>query len=437
MQTEARKHLSKGLMNLIRKTPFYTSLILKHKIIESDKINAIMATNGVNLIFHPSVLELKIKEMTEILKHEAMHIANKHHIRMKLLEEKYKKDIKDNNIDFRMTFNIAADLAINSILDKHYHEIWEESEILKGGCIPGRFPFNELASDKSCEFYFHELIQSCKEGADPTPSNSEIKELCKQNADSDKEVKLQGEVLVNEEDSVSEMEKEFEKNIAGAIQASKQAGTNEHCPLLKRLMNERDHKVNLNWRSEMQRFFSQTTKGKPNYKKPNRRNQDNGIIMPSNKVKEPQEIILLLDTSGSMSDECVMMVYEHIEKILSVSPNTKLRLVPFDDEIFEDHIKMYDRSSIPIKNDDKMRYGCGSTRFCPALDYASNTTASGIIMLTDMMPHDQSDFLNYNIKIPTLFVSVFLWEYDINMKKTYCVEPKWANICYIKKEENK
>lgn len=436
MQTEARKHLSKGLMNLIRKTPFYTSLILKHKIIESDKINAIMATNGVNLIFHPSVLDLKVREMTEILKHEAMHIANKHHIRMKILEKRYKTQIKENNIDFRMTFNIAADLAINSILHSHYHCIWEESEILKGGCLPGMFPFDELPNNQSCEFYFNELIKCCDKNADETASNLEIQELCKQNADGvDKPVKLRGEVLVNEEDSVSDMEQEFERNIAGAIQASKQAGSNESCPLLKKLIGERNPGVNLNWRSELQRFFSQTTKGKPNYKKPNRRNQDDSIIMPSNKVKEPQEIILLLDTSGSMSDECVMMVYEHIDKILSVSPNTKLRMVPFDDAVFMDYIKTYDKSNIPIQDTDKMRYGCGSTRFCPALDYANSTTAAGIIMLTDMMPHDQAQFMNYNIKIPTLFVSVFLWDYDINMRDTYCTEPKWANICYIKKEE--
>ena len=52
MQTEARKHLSKGLMKLIRQTPFYTSLVLSHKIIEDPELDSFMATNGRNLIFN-------------------------------------------------------------------------------------------------------------------------------------------------------------------------------------------------------------------------------------------------------------------------------------------------------------------------------------------------------------------------------------------------
>ena len=63
MQTEARKHLSKGLMKLIRQTPFYTSLVLSHKIIEDPGLDSFMATNGKNLIFNEKILQLPVSEM--------------------------------------------------------------------------------------------------------------------------------------------------------------------------------------------------------------------------------------------------------------------------------------------------------------------------------------------------------------------------------------
>ena len=113
--TDARKHLSKGLMSLIRQTPFYTNLLIRNEIVECDELDSFMATDGKRLIFNSSILQCNTKEMAEILKHEAMHIANKHHIRGKQLEKQYAK-IEKYNIDFRIAFNIVADLAINSLL---------------------------------------------------------------------------------------------------------------------------------------------------------------------------------------------------------------------------------------------------------------------------------------------------------------------------------
>ena len=88
--TDARKHLSKGLMSLIRQTPFYTNLLIRNEIVECDELDSFMATDGKRLIFNSSILQ-NTKEMAEILKHEAMHIANKHHIRCKQLENNTQK----------------------------------------------------------------------------------------------------------------------------------------------------------------------------------------------------------------------------------------------------------------------------------------------------------------------------------------------------------
>ena len=56
-------------------------------------------------------------------------------------------------------------------------------------------------------------------------------------------------------------------------------------------------------------------------------------------------------------------------------------------------------------------------------------------MLTDMMPMDGNAFKNYKIKIPTLFVSVMKYQYANLDIESYCVEPDWANVVYVKKEK--
>ena len=56
-------------------------------------------------------------------------------------------------------------------------------------------------------------------------------------------------------------------------------------------------------------------------------------------------------------------------------------------------------------------------------------------MLTDMMPMDGTAFRNYKIKIPTLFVSVMKYQYANLDIDSYCVEPDWANVVYVKKEK--
>lgn len=436
--TDARKHLSKGLMRLIRKSPFYTSLILKHEIIEDENLNSVMATNGTNLIFSPRILDIQVKEMTEVLKHEAMHVANQHHIRAKVLEKLYANKIKDIGLNFRYTFNVAADLAINTILDDYW--CWTDRTLLKDGCIPGHNQFHDFPRFQTTEFYFNKLIEDYESG--------DLYDCIADQISNESDDFLMSEVLIDREQDLKDQVNKSESEIAKAVLMQKQAeekfnerekqyGT-KSCSkdnVIKKALDEFESDNDINWRSELRNFFTQTTRSKQTYKKINRRHQSNNLILPTKYSKEPKKIIFLVDTSGSMSDECVSMVYTFLEEILSVSPSTSLHVAHFDDEVFEDSIKDYDHTNVPISVEDRKRQGCGGTQFVPALDYANKQNAAGCIMLTDMMPYDSDEFENYNIKIPTLFVSCMKYMYGIK-ELDLCTEPSWSNIVYVKEEKN-
>ena len=133
-----RDYLSKAILRLLRKSPFYSTIIVKQNIVSDDTYDAPMATDGKTLIYNPDMIkEIPLKELTQVLMHEAMHVANKHHIRMKAVRPKYERKFQDKNINFQKIFNIAADLAINSLLCRVEYDIWKASEMLKNGCVPG------------------------------------------------------------------------------------------------------------------------------------------------------------------------------------------------------------------------------------------------------------------------------------------------------------
>lgn len=444
----ARKHLSKGFMSLTRHSPFFTSIIMQQEIVETEDLSAVMAVDGKRLYYNPTIVDLNVREVAEVLKHEAMHITNKHHIRMKRLKEKYKDEIESLQIDFGTTFNIAADLAINGlIVDDHFSsQCWRDSELLSNGCIPGwSDPFKDFPTKQSLEFYFKALLFLAEDAEDAEDQQQDDESQSSYNKEAKEEVrdamkgqdnKMPKSTVLEAEESEDELAEDFEREISKAVMLSKQAG--EESAIINQLLKEAGYesKPKINWRAELRRFFSQVTKGKPNYKKPNRRFDSNEIILPTNKVKSINEIVLLLDVSGSMSDECVNLVYKEIEEIICVEPNIKIRLIPFDDVPFTEYEKIFTKSNIPIKEEDRKRVGCGGTQFCNTLKYAESLKPQGIIMLTDMMPCDRMDFENYSSSLPIIFINTFVYSYCKTVMDDYCTIPKWCTSLLIEKEED-
>ena len=397
---KARDVMSKGIMHLMRKSPFYSTIIVKQQVIEDENLNAPMATDGKRLLYNPlQIKSLNNKTIYEILKHEAMHITNKHHIRMKVLEKKYNDVVKNLNIDFHKAFNVAADLAINSLLVHVDHEnVWDEG-ILSKGCVPGKVPFEDYPIEQSCEFYMKRLIDNVKE-QDKSEQEDKAKELgihkdCSNNSC--------GEILGAEGD-LTQAEAEANAQIAAAIVMANGSNADESKHVKAMLTKMKS--IKLNWRNELDKFIMKTTNGSPNYRRPNRRYTSSEFIMPSNKHKSVDNIMLLVDVSGSMSDEAVTSVYDHITNIIKYSKNTTVTMLPFDHEVFVNDMKVFNKSNIPVKDKDRDRISYGGTKFTDPTIFALSKRPSGIIMLTDLLPYDLEDFNELKISTPFLMLSV-------------------------------
>lgn len=397
---EARDYMSKGILALMRKSPFYSTLTVKQKIIESDTLDAPMATDGNSLIYNPKyILQMKNKEIVAILQHEAMHIANKHHIRMKQCRPKYEKKIEKLGVDYNKAFNIAADLAINCLLFKLDNTIYSQSNILKSGLMPGEGDFEDYPDFESAEFYLNQLMEDMNK-----MDKSRLKEFI---SDLDLDNNSDCSVLQCENDPSLE-EIKTNQDISSASIISEGSNSSE-CRSAKKIIKENGSEPKLNWRSELDRFVKTNTNGRPNYRKPNRRYPDSDFILPTKKNKDVNEIIFLVDVSGSMCDEAVSSVYDHMNNMIKYGQNMQIKLLPFDDEVFYDSETIYNKGNLPIKKEDRERVSYGGTLYCEAMKYANEQKASGIIMLTDLMPCDMLQFEEQKITTPFLMLSVYAW----------------------------
>lgn len=395
---EARDCMSKGILALMRKSPFYSTLTVKQKIVESDTLDAPMATDGKSLMYNPNyILRMKNKEIVAILQHEAMHIANKHHIRMKQCRPKYERKIEKLGVDYNKAFNIAADLAINCLLFKLDLTIYSQSDILKSGLMPGEGDFEDYPDFESAEFYLNKLMEDMNE-MDKDKLEEFISDL---NLDNNTDCS----VLPCEGDPSLE-ENKTNQDISSASIVSEGSKSSE-CKSAKKIMNEHGSEPKLNWRAELDRFIKTNTNGRPNYRKPNRRYPNSDFILPTKKNKDVNEIIFLVDVSGSMDDEAVSSVYDHMNNMIKYGENMQIKLLPFDDEVFYDSEVIYNKGNLPINKEDRERISYGGTLYCEAMRYANKQRPSGIVMLTDLMPYDVREFKEQKITTPFLMLSVY------------------------------
>ena len=194
-------------------------------------------------------------------------------------------------------------------------------------------------------------------------------------------------------------------NIASASIMSR-GSKDKDCQSAINMIAEYNSEPRLNWKAELDRFIKERTKGSPNYRKPNRRYESVDFIIPSNVDHKVNKIVLLVDVSGSMSNEAVASVYKHMTNIVKHSRDTDIIMVPFDDEVFTKYERVFNKRNIPIKEKDKLRHSYGGTLYTEAIKYADSKKPSGIIMLTDLMPYDIDEFNNYKIKSAFLMLSV-------------------------------
>lgn len=384
------KALNDVLTRIVTREPFFRRILLECVYKEDMSIPTACVTPNGEFIINPKWFEkLTSNEKMFVVLHEILHIALLH-----LLRKKEPVQI----------WNIATDLAINSFLEYAGFDP-DRLEVI---CVfPKHFGFEENLSE---EEYFRLLIQN-KEKVDKVidkimkQSSSFYKNIYKGSEKSDnQEGKMNSDQKGDEvkkgvdhenidsskkqEDIVErksgienykgfdehkyderkisndEKKKIIDKYRRVLISASKEMKRGKFPGWFKSLIEELEN-PKVNWKELLRKFVKQTVKTKEDWRRPNKRYLPYNIILPS-KYQKILNLVIAIDTSGSISDEDLKEFVSEVNAIMKSFEAYNILLIQNDTKIqYVREIRYPDTLRI---EDLKMR-GRGGTDFRPVFRY--------------------------------------------------------------------
>jgi len=340
--------IEKELVHLIKTKPFYAHFIqtMDRIITESVETMGVNITDGINLFINPRFFNaLKPKERVACLEHEVLHILNKH-----ILRSRNKNPL---------IFNIAGDCAINQYIQ----------ELPKGALLPKHF---KLEENKETEYYYKKLMKNVKQYTVDKDGNVK-----------DEKGNTVGKVI--DDHSLwdkGNKDKDYQHQIVKNVIKKTLEHTKDYGHLPQSIQQEIRkallHEV-ANWRSILQRFINRATLvfSVPTRKKLNRRF---GFYYDGTRVECKLDLLVAIDTSGSISDGDLSLFFSEIDKIKALGMRVTIA------EIDADVHRVYRYNQMP-KSKGMRVYGRGGTDFKPLFHYVKNKMKQKpdcIIYLTDL-----------------------------------------------------
>lgn len=257
---------TKARANLVLSHPFFAALALRMKPIPDPTIET-ACTDGHVLRYNPEFVDnLTLPKCVGLLAHEVMHPAMLHHTRMGLREPR--------------KWNVACDYAINQIL------LDAGLDLPDGGMV------NPAYKDMAAEQIYELLPDNFGGGPGSDPGGNGGVQPPPGKGNGGKSPPSQSELAAAEAD--------WKIALAQAAHMAKQQG---NLPAgLERLI-QATLEPQMPWRQLLHQFFNDPQPADVTWRRPNRRFIYNGLYLPSRDVTNTGDIVVVIDTSGSISEK--------------------------------------------------------------------------------------------------------------------------------------
>jgi len=261
---------------------FFASILLRIPYKEDDSCLT-MYTDGTVIGYNKKFIEsLVIEELRSVLCHEVLHIVFQHDL---ILGRGTNKD--------QFIWNMATDYVINLVLKD------------AGFKLPQDCLFDIKYNRKSAETVYNELIKDKDKHKSIFSLGITDPGKC-------------GEVRPNP--AKSESEKKFaEQDRKIVVQQAASIAKKQGClsSNLERIICELTE-PKIPWREVLSRFLVENSKNDYSWKIPNRKYLNQDLYLPSLSNPELGEVILAVDTSGSISNQDLNEIATEIQSILSM-----------------------------------------------------------------------------------------------------------------------
>ena len=277
----------KARSRLILDNPFFGTLCLRLKVVEWEQETG--ATDGVHLFYNPKWFE-KLTDMERIgfLAHEVLHVVFLH--------------ITRRNERDATKWNVACDYAINNYL------VAEGFILPKGGLVDAQY------NDMTAEAIYSMLPDQDSKLLDPG--------------------KCGGVMDHPDADGTSGKTSAIEAGLTVAIHQAAEAAKAQgklSSNLESVISDITDPKVD--WKAVLARFLRSNNKSDFTWVRPNRRFIARGMYLPSLHNPCLEEIVIAVDTSGSISDDELTQFTTETSYILHELAPERVQFLQCDDEV--------------------------------------------------------------------------------------------------------
>ncbi len=406
LSSEKRREYVKRIllsrMRILCNNGFY-GLLLMHMNFAIDTGCETACTDGRKIYFDPSFLNnLDDDELDFIMMHEVMHCALQHCIRGKDYDQE--------------AFNIACDIVVNSnILESNKGNIksitlkkYGESMHVAPDGEEGRFYTAE-------EVYAMLPVKGKKKGASGMMGSGG-------NGGGNGSGNWDDHSKWGTADEDGSLKDEWSKNLldaSEAIEIRDPSNKRGLIPLCADRIIKELRKPQTDWRTILNDFVQEEITDY-SFTPPDRRFDESPFFLPDYNEKDEtvKDILFMIDTSGSMSDEAITAVYSEIKGAIDqFNGHLQGWLGFFDAEVVEPK---------PFSSEEEFRIirpkGGGGTRFDIIFKYVEkhmDTLPASIIIMTDgycNFPKEEEA-----MEIPVLWLLV-----------TDDVNPPWGKVARIK-----
>lgn len=346
-----REKVIQARISLLRLMPFWGTMAMHLKPIELSKEEAQQAfgmekpTAGVDMYGNMPycrdfVAELSQEDLMFVIAHETMHIA---------LEHLTRKGSRQARL-----WNVATDEAINNLL-KHEMRVWKEALC--------SHQFEEKSSEEIYDELLKDItIQNVYKGICPNSMDAHFYGDSKGKKEDDSPFKSKGQEKLNAPKMIKDAAS-FAKS-----QGKMPAG-------MARLFKDLLEPV-MNWKELLQKYIMAVLPQDWTYTKPSKRAQSAGFYMPSI-VKETVDIVVGVDSSGSISDAEYQQFLSEIFAMTRAVNNLKATVLICDAELSQ--VVEIDQTFDPAM-DIKGR-GYGGTSCIPVFQWVHEEKTENVKLL--------------------------------------------------------
>jgi predicted metal-dependent peptidase len=385
-------------------TALYSGVMLMGKSEVVDDGCPTAYTDGVNKVYGRKFLETVDTEpkVRGLVLHENLHVALKQLPRG--------KDMFDEN---RKLANIAADLVVNNIIEDIKGTVNGSSERIVA--LPDGAVYDPMFQNWSMREIYNYLKKNCKggkkgkggggKGNDPADTGSGDS-----GDDDDDTITINGKTydlsdadehdLDNLKDLTHGEIKEINDAIDKALREGGMLAGRMGAKVPRSISDLLEPKVD--WRDETRDFVTSSIKGKDEFtwRKLNKRQLVNDILCPSVENETIGELVVSIDTSGSIGGEQITEFATELVSICELCSPDKVRVLWWDTDVHGEQVFVGNYQDIakllkPV--------GGGGTHVSCVSEYINKEriNAECVIVFTD--GYVESD-ITWNINSPTLWM---------------------------------